>query len=630
MRRIATKFGIDLFFWVFALPLAYILRLEGDLTPHLGTILWLTLIMIPIKAGIILYEKFFLQSWHSIGLRDLFTISRGVLVYMILFLGFAAFYRRNAALIPYSVPLIEAMIIVLGLGGTRFITRLGYENKYRYKRSLKKQAKRVLIAGAGDAGTMIAREMMRHPEAKMTPIGFLDDDRSKQKQKFLGLPVFGSTSEVADITKEYYIDVLLIAMPSETGDVVRQIVEKAGDHVECKVIPAIYDLISGKVTMKEIRDVDVEDLLRREPAQLNTKEIAKYLQDKVVLVTGAGGSIGSEIVRQVAPFGPEKLILIDKSEFRMYNIEQELNLQEPPFVWKPLIADIRNKNTLKFIFGLYHPDVVFHAAAHKHVPLMEANPAEAILNNVGGTKNLVELALKNKVEHFVNVSTDKAVNPTSVMGASKRVAEYIVENASNKTLKDQIFTSVRFGNVLGSSGSVVPKFKKQIENRQPITVTHPAMTRYFMTIPEASQLVLQAGGLEESGAVYVLDMGEPVKILDLARDLVRLSGLEPEVDIPIKITGMRPGEKLYEELLTSEENTTVTRYSKIHVANQNSLPQHFDGQLEALLDYANSNNELGIKMMLSELIVNNKLGHNQELPKNQNVESENQHVNRSV
>lgn len=607
MKRIITKLGIDVFIWMLVTPVAYLLRVEGSWYSQTESVLWVTLSLVPIKLAIILYDKTFLQSWHRVGLRDLFIINRGVLASTAVFVGIAYLFR-NELFIPYSVPLIEAMLLIIALGGVRLTARLWYEYKFRRHPELKNNRDRVLIAGAGDAGTMIAREMMRHPEAGMKPVGFIDDDKNKQRQRFLGLEVFAGTDRVAGVCRKHNIDVLLIAMPSESGEVIRNIVEMAqGCDLEYKIIPAIHELLSGQVTMNQIRDVDVEDLLRRDPVELNMNEIADYLNHRTILVTGAGGSIGSEIVRQIYRFEPEQVILLDHSEYNIYKLEQELAENASINNYSPVVADVRDINTLQGIFERYRPDVVFHAAAHKHVPLMEGNPEQAILNNVGGTKNVVELALEFNVEHFVNVSTDKAVNPTSIMGASKRISEYVVENASREAKPSQIFASVRFGNVLGSRGSVVPKFKQQIKNGEPITVTHPDMTRYFMTIPEASQLVLQAGGLEETGAVYVLDMGEPVKIMDLAKDLIKLSGLTPNVDIPIEITGVRPGEKLYEELLTDKETTSVTKYEKIHVAQQNGLPAAFTERLDELMDYAIEAEHDKVRRALSDLIDNNEL-----------------------
>lgn len=619
MRRISYKFSIDLLIWILATPLAYMLRLEGSWNNYIEAIFWVSAVAIPFKLIIILYEKFYIQSWHRVGLKDLFIIFRGVLVYTAAFL-ITAVILRDQIFIPYSVPLIEAMLLIMGLGSVRLINRLWFEYKFRIYRIPRQNDKRVLIAGAGDAGTMIARQMLRHPIEGMDPIGFLDDDPAKQKQRFLGLNVLGGTDRASVIIRKYDIDMLLIAMPSETGDVVRKLVKKVRNNtdLEYKILPTIQELISGEVSINEIRDINLEDLLRRKPVDLHTKDIAGYLNNRVILVTGAGGSIGSEIARQIIPFEPKKLLLLGRGEYSIYKFEQELRKSYPGLNYHPVIADIRDVNTLASVFDEFEPEIVFHAAAHKHVPLMEKNPSQAILNNIGGTKNLVNLSLEYNVPHFVNISTDKAVNPTSVMGASKRVAEYIVEWGSRRAQKGQTLVSVRFGNVLGSRGSVIPKFKEQIKQREPITITHPEMSRYFMTISEASQLVLQAGGLNQTGAVYVLEMGEPVKIMDLAKDLIRLSGFEPEVDIPIDIVGKRPGEKMYEELLTAEEGTEITRYEKIRSARQNGLPQHFERSLDELINAALENDKIAIRNILMELIPTGKLNINTDSKRRKN------------
>ncbi|WP_456480951.1 polysaccharide biosynthesis protein, partial [Oceanithermus sp.] len=493
-----------------------------------------------------------------------------------------AFFLRPDQPIPRSVPLIEGGLALLLLGGARLAGRILFE-RAQLARSQPPHSgsRRVLIIGAGEAGTMLAREMLRHPESGLVPIGFLDDDPSKQRQRFVGLPVLGNIEDLPRVALKAHADEVLIAIPSAPGKVVRRVVELAQrTGLRHRIVPGIYEILSGKVAISQIRDVDVEDLLRRNPVQLDTSEIAGYLEGRVVLITGAGGSIGSEIVRQVARFRPRRILLLGRGENSLYQIERELERTWPELDWRTIVADVRDREKMQHVFATYAPEVVFHAAAHKHVPMMEANPDEAVFNNVGGTKNVVELALEHGVGRFVNISTDKAVNPTSVMGASKRVAEYLVQWAAQQAKPGQAFVSVRFGNVLGSRGSVIPLFKEQIASGGPVTVTHREMTRYFMTIPEAAQLVLQAGGLGDNGAVYVLDMGEPVRIADLARDLIQLSGLEPGVDIEIVFTGIRPGEKLFEELLTAEEGTEASKHQQIFIA-RTSLAD-LDQRLELL------------------------------------------------
>lgn len=610
MNRLYAKFAIDALVWLGATPMAYLLRFDEAWSGYMDSVLLVSLLVVPLKAGVVIFERHFLQSWRRVGLRDLFAIMRGVGVYGLLFFVGAVLFRERL-FVPLSVPFIEAMLLVLGLGSVRLATRLWYEYKFQRDPSSGRRARRVLIAGAGEAGTMIAREMLRNPDRNMRPVGFLDDDPSKRRQSFLGLEVLGGTDDVRHVIENHAVDVLLIAMPAESGEVIRRIIAGARDsEVAYKIIPSIHELITGEVTVNHIRDVDVEDLLRRKPVELDTGQIAGYLEGKVVMVTGAGGSIGSEIVRQIIPYRPERILLLDNNEFGLYSLQLELdNGYGKEIDFRPVIADVRDRPMLRSLFERESPQVVFHAAAHKHVELMEQNPSRAILNNVEGTRAVAELALEHGIEHFVNISTDKAVKPSSVMGASKRLAEWVVARAGERASGGEVFVSVRFGNVLGSSGSVIPRFKRQIRRREPVTVTHPEMTRYFMTIPEASQLVLQAGGLKQSGVVYILDMGEPIPIVELAEELIRLSGLEPGADIPITFTGIRQGEKLQEELMTPEESERHTRYEKIHVAAQNGLPEDFEERLEELIASARADDRERMGRLLRELIPDHQLGH---------------------
>jgi FlaA1/EpsC-like NDP-sugar epimerase len=437
----------------------------------------------------------------------------------------------------------------------------------------------------------------------MNPIGFLDDDVAKLNQQILGLPVFGNLERLPEIARSYLLDEVLIAIPSAPGDVTRRVIDLARNaNVPFRIIPALYDLVSGTVSISSIRNIEVEDLLRRDPVKLDMENIASYLEGKVVLVTGAGGSIGSELVRQICRFNPGHIILLGRGENSLFNIENQIKKTFPDVDFSTVVCDVRNSRRIDRIFQEYAPQVVFHTAAHKHVPMMERNPEEAILNNVGGTQNLVKSALEYGVQRFVNISTDKAVNPTSIMGASKRAAEMVVRRAATQAKEGQSFISVRFGNVLGSRGSVIPMFREQIRQGGPVTVTHPDMQRYFMTIPEASQLVLQAAAMNGNGSVYVLDMGEPVKIVDLAKDLIKLSGLEPYTDIDITYTGIRPGEKLFEELLTAEEGTLTTKHDKIFSAKSPTLPQDLEEKMEALFSAAHAADKNSIYKALDNLI----------------------------
>lgn len=431
-----------------------------------------------------------------------------------------------------------------------------------------------LIIGAGDAGATIAREIERYHKRSRRVIGYVDDDMFKHNRLMNGFRILGNREDIPALVAKYKVEEIIIAMPSVKRDIIQEIMEICSP-LKCKIniLPGMYQLLDDEVLVSHLHPVSIEDLLERDEIQLDTSKVETYLKDKVVLVTGAGGSIGSEICRQVLRVKPKKLLLLGYGENSIYLIHQELRSIAPEGTLVPIIADIRDKNQLEQIFKNYNPDVVFHAAAHKHVPLMEIQPIAAVLNNIYGTRNVADVAGAHGVDRFVMISTDKAVNPTSVMGATKRVAEKVVLGMNHTY--DTKFITVRFGNVLGSRGSVIPLFRKQIEAGGPVTVTDPEMTRYFMTIPEASQLVLQAGAMGNGGEVFLLDMGEPVKIVDLAKNMIRLSGFEPNKDIRIEFTGLRPGEKLYEELLTSEEGTNTTTHKKIFEAALEDVNQEW-------------------------------------------------------
>lgn len=457
--------------------------------------------------------------------------------------------------------LITWMLHILLIGGSRLSWRIVREQMNKKANST---MKKTLIVGAGEAGSIVARQLLHNPSYQMQPVAFADDDLSKIGMEIFGVPVKGTTNSILELSKDNDIERIIIAIPSLAKQKQKLILEhclKTG--VKTQTIPRIEDLMTGKVSVNDMRDVQIEDLLGREEICLDMQSISQKLKGKTLLVTGAGGSIGSEICRQVLQFKPKRLLLLGHGENSIYTIDMELRKvagRQTELI--PIIADVQDRNRIFEIVADYKPDVIYHAAAHKHVPLMEANPMEAVKNNVFGTKNIAEAADTYGVGYFVMISTDKAVNPPNVMGATKRVAEMIVQNlAPNSRTK---FSAVRFGNVLGSRGSVVPLFKEQIKRGGPVTVTDPEMTRYFMTIPEASRLVIQAGALASGGEVFVLDMGEPVKIVDLAKNLIRLSGYD-EQEIPIQFTGRRPGEKLYEELLNPEEIQSDKVFPKIYV-----------------------------------------------------------------
>lgn len=470
------------------------------------------------------------------------------------------------AVLPRSLYVFTGLLLIFFIGGSRLSLRFySYVmNKPKY-RQIQRKKNKVLIIGAGDAGAMLLREIERYHIANRQVVGFIDDDKNKTGKILLGVKVLGTRNELVKIAADKGIDEIIIAMPSVKGKEIKAIISICKE-TNCKltILPGLYEIIEGKVSISQLRPVDIEDLLGRDPVKLDTTAVKEYLAGKIVLITGAGGSIGSEIVRQVAKMQPKKLLLLGKGENSIYEITQKLKINSPEVKTVPIIADIRDKERIKAIMDYFEPQVVFHAAAHKHVPLMEYQPAEAVRNNILGTKVVADEAAAHNVETFVMISTDKAVNPTSVMGCTKRVAEMYVQSMNKNS--GTRFVAVRFGNVLGSRGSVIPLFKKQIAKGGPVTVTHPDMKRYFMTIPEASQLVLQAGAMAKGGEVFVLDMGEPVRIYDLAKDLITLSGLIPDKDIEIKITGLRPGEKLFEELLSAEDGTEKTTHKKIFTA----------------------------------------------------------------
>ncbi|MGX5479989.1 polysaccharide biosynthesis protein [Bacillus thuringiensis] len=458
---------------------------------------------------------------------------------------------------------IAWMLHLLLIGGSRFIWRM-FRDTYITKATDKK---RTLIIGAGSAGTMVVRQLQHNKEADLYPIAFVDDDRNKQKLEIYNVPVVGTTNHIQEIVEDNDIEHIIIAIPSLNRGQINEIFEKCRKtKAKTQIVPMLEDLLDGKLAVNEFRDVQVEDLLGREPIQLDDAGIGEKISGKTILVTGAGGSIGSEICRQVMKYKPAKIVLLGHGENSIYTIEMELrNIYKDKVEIITEIADIQDRDKIFEVIKQHQPYIVYHAAAHKHVPLMERNPKEAIKNNIIGTKNVAEAADTFKVNTFVMVSTDKAVNPTSVMGSTKRMAEMIVQHMG--TVSTTKFVAVRFGNVLGSRGSVIPLFKKQIQKGGPVTVTHPDMVRYFMTIPEASRLVIQAGALANGGEIFVLDMGAPVKIVDLAKNLITLSGYSIE-EIGIEFTGMRPGEKLFEELLKDDEVHDEQIYPKIYVGKK--------------------------------------------------------------
>ncbi|MFB0843191.1 polysaccharide biosynthesis protein [Paenibacillus oleatilyticus] len=507
--------------------------------------------------------KLYNRIWQYASVGELISMTKTVAVSSLV--SYLATNAISAQPVSFTIALHTAETMLLLLGGSRFVWRVFCDN-FGGKRQAHgaDEPKKALIVGAGSCGTLFAKELKSNEAYDTMPFAFVDDDPYKQKLQVYGLPVLGGREQIPAIVEKHGIDEVIIAMPSVSKTQITDIINICKQtKARLKIIPHLQEIIAGKTTLNQVRDVQVEDLLGRDPIKTDLDGIANYVEDKIVLVTGAGGSIGSELCRQIAPFRPRKLLLLGHGENSIYTIEMEMRRLAPELELETVIADVQDRTRLEEMFSQHRPQVVFHAAAHKHVPLMERNPSEAVKNNVFGTKNVAECADQFQAERFVLISTDKAVNPTSVMGTTKRIAEMFIQSLDKQSQTK--FVAVRFGNVLGSRGSVIPRFKEQIQRGGPVTVTHPEMVRYFMTIPEAVQLVIQAGAFAKGGEVFILDMGAPVKIYDLAADLIRLSGFEPNVDINIEFSGMREGEKLYEELLTNEEGITSTMHDRIFI-----------------------------------------------------------------
>lgn len=517
--------------------------------------------VILIKLIVYYFMNIYHSIWQYASIPEMIQIIAAALIG-----NFATitYFSVVGVTLPRSIYLLVIILDIVLIGFSRFFSRAGtIINAF-----LKTQGnfKKIMIIGAGQAGAMVIKEYNQHRDLKSKPLVLIDDDPRKQGKNISGVQIVGTRKDIVKVAKEYSIDEIIIAIPTMTRKELQDIY-KICRETDCKVkkLPGIYELIDGQVNIKEIREVDIEDLLGRDAIHLDSKVISSFIYNRTIMVTGGGGSIGSELCRQLIQFNPKNLIMLDFSENSIFHILNELRRNNPMNTITPIIASVRDEKRINDVFEKYKPDVVFHAAAHKHVPLMELNPHEAIKNNVFGTLNVVKAADKYNTKRFIFISTDKAVNPTNIMGASKRVAEMIIQCYDKGSATE--YAAVRFGNVLGSNGSVVPLFKDQIERGGPVTVTHREITRFFMTIPEAVQLVIQAGSMAKGGEIFVLDMGEPVKILELAENLIRLSGFKPYEDIEIKFTGLRPGEKLYEELLMDEEGLEKTESDTIFVGH---------------------------------------------------------------
>ena len=584
--------------------ISLLIRFDGYITSHyLHQMIDALPIMVISYIVMLLSMHLYTRIWRYAGMSEM------VAVLIATTLGAGLFYTGMYVFdksLPRSIYLISWILSTGVIGIGRMVLHY-IAMRYGGKQSTDADMVNTLIIGAGDAGATIAREIERYHKRSRKVIGFIDDDESKFNRLMGGVRILGNRHDIPSIVKENKVKEIIIAMPSVTRNEIRNIMEICSP-LKCKVntLPGMYQLLDDEVLVSHLHPVSIEDLLERDEVRLDMDVVEHYIRDKVVLVTGAGGSIGSEICRQIMRVGPKQLLLLGHGENSIYLINQELKniYKDGPII--PIIADIRDKQQLDQIFTQYNPQVVFHAAAHKHVPLMEIQPMAAVLNNIYGTRNVADVAGRHGVERFVMISTDKAVNPTSVMGATKRVAEKVI--ISMNDTYDTKYITVRFGNVLGSRGSVIPLFKKQIEAGGPVTVTDPEMTRYFMTIPEASQLVLQAGAMGKGGEVFLLDMGEPVKIIDLARNMIRLSGLEPDKDIHIKITGLRPGEKKYEELLTSEEGTNRTNHTKIFEAALDTVDR--DWLIEKISTFDSCETDMDVIGVLQDIIPTYTPNHN--------------------
>ena len=529
-------------------------------------ILVLTLIKLVVYFIFGLYQSL----WRYAGTEEILRIVATITVSTLMTITYIQFAQLS---VPRSIIAMTFIMDISLVGGARIIYRTvkglrysgGFRTAFTRLKPVAGGYARVMVIGAGDAGASMIKEIRSHPEHNKKVVTVVDDDPNKQGKRIIGVKIAGGRGDIKTISRKHAVDEIIIAIPSASRKSIQLIVNEC-NKTKCKlkILPGLGDLINENVSINTLRDVDIEDLLGREPVQVNLKEISSYLEWRIVLVTGGGGSIGSELCRQIAMFRPRRLIAVDIYENSLFDLSNEIALKFPDLEFEVTVASVRSRGRMSEIIKKYKPHVIFHAAAHKHVPLMEMNPIEAVKNNILGTANMVDLADEFAVDKFVMISTDKAVNPTNVMGATKRVAEMIVQEKSRYS-KTTYFAAVRFGNVLGSNGSVIPLFRKQIENGGPVTVTHSDITRYFMTIPEAVQLVIQAGALAEGGEIFILDMGEQIRIVDLAENLIRLSGFTPHEDIEIKITQLRPGEKLHEELILDGEQASSTKHEKIFV-----------------------------------------------------------------
>lgn len=604
----------DVLIFVFSIIASYLFRFEFSLSPiYIQQIKTVLLWIVPLKIIVFLSSGIYRGMWRYTSIRDFWLLARACLLSTLLILA-VILYMSGFKGYSRAIFIVDGALTFLLIGGKLMAIRsyfARYANpKIREELFSKVTYKKVLIIGAGAAGEKILREIFENNQLHYKVIGFIDEDPQKKGRSIHGIPVLGNLGIITSVLEKEEVKEILIAIPSAKGDQIRNIVETCKDcNVSYKILPGMGELIDGRVSIKILRDISYEDLLGRPPVQLDAMGIRGYLDGKRVLITGCGGSIGSELCRQVIKYQPSCLILLDASEMNLFNIQMELQNERYFHKCEAILGHVQDKNLMNDIFKKYKPQVVFHAAAYKHVPMQEKNPWEAVFNNIVGSRVTMDISIKHHVERFVLVSTDKAVRPTNVMGASKRVTELIMQSVQGN---DTRLMAVRFGNVVGSSGSVIPIFRRQIEQGGPVTVTHPEINRYFMTIPEAAQMILQAGVMGEGGEVFILRMGIPVKIADMARDLIRLSGKEPDVDIKIIFTGLREGEKLYEELITVGEDILPTGHEKIMVLRSNYQPGEgnilqesrkiLGNKIDELTEDALRHDSRAIKKILKEIV----------------------------
>ncbi|MCL2823797.1 MAG: polysaccharide biosynthesis protein [Polyangiaceae bacterium] len=613
MHRLAYRsiqVGIDIAVLAAAFAVAFVVRFDGTIPFEMTKRLLITLPYVVLFQFLVLvFAGVTRFAWRYVGLREVIrivlalTAAASVLIVVRLIAGQtrASIEFAQYALIPTGVIIMDLAFAALGIAGVRGLRRTIAE-RFPRRAPPVRQATRTILIGAGEAGAMVARQIEQCASVGIKPVGFLDDDPDKNGLIIHGVGVLGTTQDIASIAEKLAAEQALITIASASGEAIRRIVRLCdASKLPVRIIPGILEILDGTVNLSRIRQVSVGDLLGRATVELDTDLLESFVRNKRVIVTGAGGSIGSELCRQLCRFSPSSITLIERAEFNLFSIHQDLINSYPDLDIRPCICDVCDSNRLDAVFSSVNPHLLFHAAAHKHVPMMEWNPGEALKNNVFGTKQVADAADRHGCEAFVLISTDKAVNPTSIMGATKRVAESYVQSLSQHSKTK--FVAVRFGNVLGSAGSVIPIFRKQIESGGPVTVTHPEMKRYFMTIPEACQLVMQASAMGHGGEIFVLDMGTPVKIADLARDIIRLSGFEPEIDIPIVFTGVRPGEKLFEELGFDAERMDKTRHPKIFIGKLNEQPlENITRDLEELSNFTVSSSAKDVRDALQRIV----------------------------